>query len=613
MIEALAYLTAAVLCVPLAKRLGLGSVLGYLIGGAIIGPWGFGWVRDIESAQHLSEFGVVLMLFVIGLELEPKRLVDMRRDVFGGGTLQVALCGSLLMGAILLMGWGWKAALVAGFALALSSTAIAVATMNERNFLPTPTGQTAFSILLFQDIAAIPLLAIVPLLGAAESASHEPGWIAAGKAFGAIAAVIVIGRYLTRPLLRVIAATDLREVFTAFALLLVIGIAELMVLAGLSMGLGAFLAGVLLASSEYRHALETDIEPFKGLLLGLFFIAVGMAIDFGLLIDAPGKVLALVAAYLVVKLAALWLVARLAGVNARQRLLFAMLISQGGEFAFVVFGTARLAGVLDRESEGLLTLVVALSMATTPLLLIIHDWWMARTECAKGKAQDADVIDERDAPVIVAGFGRFGQIVGRLLMANGVRTVVLDHDPDQIEMLRRFGNKVFYGDATRLDLIEAAGAKTARLLVNAIDDVEDNLALTDLVRAHFPHLGIVARARNVTHYVQLKQRGVDIVERESFEAALAAGRRALEALGHDPYRAAEMTNLFRRHNVRTLDAMVPLFADEERWVSAAKAGREELEAQFAKDRAQFEKTHPGKGWEAGSGPPAESDHASARQ
>jgi glutathione-regulated potassium-efflux system ancillary protein KefC len=617
MTEALAYLTAAVLCVPLAKRLGLGSVLGYLIAGAIIGPWGFGLIKNIESAQHLAEFGVVLMLFVIGLELEPKRLMAMKRDVFGGGTLQVALCGALLMGAILAMGWGWKAALVAGFALALSSTAIAVATMNERNFLPTPTGQTAFSILLFQDIAAIPLLAIVPLLGVAAAGSAaaqgEPGWIGAAKAFGAIAAVIVIGRYLTRPLLRIIAATDLREVFTAFALLLVIGIAELMVLAGLSMGLGAFLAGVLLAGSEYRHALETDIEPFKGLLLGLFFIAVGMAVDFGLLINAPFKVIGLVLAYLVVKVVALWLVARLMGVNARQRLLFALLISQGGEFAFVVFGAARMAGVLDRDTEGLLTIVVALSMATTPLLLIAHDGWMARAECAQGEKKDADVIDETDAPVIIAGFGRFGQIIGRLLMANGIRTVVLDHDPDQIEMLRKFGNKVFYGDATRLDLIEAAGAKEARLLINAIDDVEDNLALTDLVREHFPNLNIVARARNVTHYVELKKRGVDIVERESFEAALNAGRRALEALGHDPYRAAEMANLFRRHNIKTLDAMIPHFGDEERLVSAAKAGREELEAQFAKDRAKFERAHSGKGWSAAPDVPAGSDHAAERK
>ncbi|HEX4857724.1 MAG TPA: glutathione-regulated potassium-efflux system protein KefC [Usitatibacteraceae bacterium] len=596
--EALVYLLAAVICVPLAKRLGLGSVLGYLIAGALIGPWGLRLIGNVDSAVHLAEFGVVLMLFVIGLELEPKRLMAMKKDVFGGGAWQLALCGLALGAAAMALGLAWPVALAMGAALALSSTAIALATMNERNFLATPTGQTGFAILLFQDIAAIPLLAIVPLLGGAAVAADGAGagWLAAGKALGAIALVIVAGRFLLRPLLRAVAASGLREVFTAFALLVVIGIAQLMTLAGLSMGLGAFLAGVLLAGSEYRHALETDIEPFKGLLLGLFFIAVGMTIDFGLLIAAPLKVGLLVAAYLAIKLLALWLVARVLGVTARQRWLFAVLLSQGGEFAFVVFGAARASGVLPRETEALLTIIVALSMATTPLLLIALDAWSARRECANAGADRADAIDVRDAPVIIAGFGRFGQIVGRLLMANGVRTVVLDHDPDQIEMLRRFGSKVFYGDATRLDLLEAAGAAEARLLVNAIDDIEDNLKLTDLVRAHFPGLTILARARNVTHYLELKSRGVTLVERETFESALAAGRHALEALGIEPFRARDMANLFRRHNVRSTDAMLAHLRDDERLVSAAKAGREELEQQFARDREQFERAYSGKGW-----------------
>lgn len=598
MIDALIYLAAAVICVPLAKRLGLGSVLGYLIAGALIGPWGLRFIEDVESTLHFAEFGVVLMLFVIGLELEPKRLMAMRRSVFGGGSLQVAVCGVALAGGAMLFGLGWKAALVVGAALALSSTAIAVATMTERNFLPTPTGQAGFAILLFQDIAAIPLLAIVPLLGAGVAGSADPGWLAAAKAFGAIAAVIVIGLYLTRPLLRIIAASDLREVFTAFALLLVIGISQVMLLAGLSMGLGAFLAGVLLASSEYRHALETDIEPFKGLLLGLFFISVGMAIDFGLLLSKPGTVALLVIGFLLVKIATLWAVARVIGINQRQRWLFAILLSQGGEFAFVVFGASRVAGVLSRESEALLTMAVALSMATTPLLLILHDWWMARIECAKGgKQAEADVIDEKDAPVIIAGFGRFGQIVGRLLMANGVRTVVLDHDPDQIELLRKFGNKVFYGDATRLDLLHAAGARHAKLLINAIDDVEDSLKLADLARENFPQLKIIARARNVTHYVELRKRGVEIVERETFESALLAGRHALEGIGFDRFRARDMANIFRRHNIGVTEAMIPHFGDEERLVSAAKAGRDELAEQFAKDQKQFEREHTGKGWQ----------------
>ena len=597
MIDALIYLAAAVICVPLAKRFGLGAVLGYLIAGALIGPWGLRLVWDVDSALHLSEFGVVLMLFVIGLELEPKRLMSMRKSVFGGGALQLGICGAALAGGALAFGLGWKAALVIGAALALSSTAIAVATMGERNFLPTPTGQAGFAILLFQDIAAIPLLAIVPLLGAQGVAHADPGWMNALKAFSAIAAVIVIGLYLTRPLLRIVAATDLREVFTAFALLLVIGISQVMQLAGLSMGLGAFLAGVLLASSEYRHALETDIEPFKGLLLGLFFISVGMTIDFGLLGSRPGLVVALLLGLLIAKLLTLWAVARVIGISSKQRWLFAILLSQGGEFAFVVLGASRVAGLLTREWEALLTMAVALSMATTPLLLILHDWWMARIECAKGgKQDDADVIDEQDAPVIIAGFGRFGQIVGRLLMANGIRTVVLDHDPDQIELLRKFGSKVFYGDATRLDLLHAAGAGKAKLLVNAIDDVEDNLKLVDLVRLHFPQLKIVARARNVTHYVELRKRGIEIVERETFESALHAGRHALEAMGFDRFRARDMANIFRRHNIRITEAMIAHFDDDDRLVSASKAGRDELEQQFANDRQQFEKEHSSKGW-----------------
>jgi glutathione-regulated potassium-efflux system ancillary protein KefC len=598
LVDALIYLAAAVICVPIAQRLKLGAVLGYLIAGAIIGPWGLKLVEDVESIMHFSEFGVVLMLFVIGLELEPKRLIEMRRAVFGGGVLQIGLTGLALGLACLAMGLGWKAALVAGVALALSSTAIAVATMNERNFLPTPTGQSGFAILLFQDIAAIPLLAIIPLLGGAVAgaASGEPGWLPAAKAFGAIAAVIIVGLYLTRPLLRLIAATDLREVFTAFSLLLVIGIAQVMTMAGLSMGLGAFLAGVLLASSEYRHALETDIEPFKGLLLGLFFISVGMAIDFGLLVSQPLTVAGLITGFLLLKLATLWLTARIIGVTSRQRWLFAILLSQGGEFGFVVFAAAQLAGVLSKEWAALLTMTVALSMATTPLLLLLHDWWLARIECRKAGADDADEIDEKEARVIIAGFGRFGQIIGRLLFANGVKAVVLDHDPDQIELLRKFGYKVFYGDATRLDLLHAAGAKEATLLINAIDDVEDSIKLTDLVRENFPNLKMVARARNVTHYVELRTRGVELVERETFESALRAGRHALESLGFDRFRARDMAMIFRRHNIRVTEALIPMFDDDDRLVSAAKAGRDELEEQFAKDRQQFDSEHSSKGW-----------------
>ncbi len=591
MIDALIYLAAAVFTVPIAKKLGLGSVLGYLIAGAAIGPWGLSLVSDVESIMHFSEFGVVLMLFVIGLELEPKRLWSMRREVFGGGALQLGICGIALAIAGLLIGLRWQAALVAGLALALSSTAIAVATMAERNFLPTPTGRASFAILLFQDVAAIPLLAVIPLLAIGAAASSEPFWFDALKAAGAILGVVFIGRYLTRPALRIMASTDLREVFTAFALLLVIGIAQLMTLAGLSMALGAFLAGVLLASSEYRHALESDIEPFKGLLLGLFFISVGMSIDFGLLVSKPLTVALLIGGFLTIKMMTLWMVAKILGITTKQRLLFAVLLSQGGEFAFVVFGAAQLAGVIPTEWIALLTMAVALSMVSTPLLLLVHDKWLANQAEAE---READAIDEVGS-VIIAGFGRFGQIIGRVLLANGVRVVVLDHDPDQIDMLRKFGYKVYYGDATRLDLLEAAGAKNATLIINAIDDIDDSLALTDRVLEHFPKLNMIARARNVTHYIELYKRGVSVIERETFESALKTGRHALEVMGNDRFRAREIVDMFRRHNISALHAMMPHFGDDARIQSGANTGREELEKQLANDQIRFDEEHS-KGW-----------------
>jgi glutathione-regulated potassium-efflux system ancillary protein KefC len=590
--DALIYLAAAVVCVPIAKRMGFGSVLGYLLAGVAIGPWVLNLVSDVETIMHFSEFGVVLMLFVIGLELDPKRLWSMRSEVFGGGSLQIALCGAALAACSMFVGLGWKPALIAGLALALSSTAIAVATMNERNFMPTPTGRAGFAILLFQDIAAIPLLAVIALLAVGPAASPEPFWVDALKAFGAIVGVVVIGRYFTRPALRLMASTDLREVFTAFALLLVISIAQLMALAGLSMALGAFLAGVLLASSEYRHALESDIEPFKGLLLGLFFISVGMSIDFGLFQSQPAKVAMLVIGFLLVKILTLWLTARIIGINSKQRWLFAVLLSQGGEFAFVVFAAARLAKVLPLEWEGLLVMMVALSMATTPLLLILHDKVIAQQ--AEDK-READVIDDT-GPVIIAGFGRFGQIVGRLLLATGIKPVVLDHDPEQIEMLTKFGYKVYYGDASRLDLLEAAGAKGAQLIVNAIDNMEDSVALTARVKQHFPNVKLIARARNVSHYIELHKLGVDIIERETFESALKTGRHTLEVLGMDRFRAREIADIFRRHNVQSMHALMPDFDDDECLSSGAKAGRAELERQLKEDQIKFDEEH-GKGWQ----------------
>ncbi|MBI2393292.1 MAG: glutathione-regulated potassium-efflux system protein KefC [Deltaproteobacteria bacterium] len=574
--DTMVYLAAAVVCVPLAARLRLGSVLGYLVAGCVIGPFGLRLVADVQSTLHFAEFGVVLMLFLIGLELDPARLWQMRGAVFGGGSLQMAASGLVLALGLRAVGLSWTAAIVAGLSIALSSTAIAIQTMRERGLLTTPMGRTAFAVLLFQDVAAIPLIALVPLLAGGGRLEV----LGVAKVLAAVLAVIVIGRYLTAPILRVMARTGLREVFTAFALLLIVAIAQLMHAAGVSMALGAFLAGVLLASSEFRHALETDIEPFKGLLMGLFFIAVGMSIDFSLLRASPLLVVSLVASVLALKGAALALISSKLEVPTPQRWLFAALLSQGGEFAFVVFGVAGQARLMPGRWDGILTLVVALSMACTPLLLLLHDRLMRRAV----PHRDADVIEHDGAPVIIAGFGRFGQIVGRLLFASGIRATVLDHDPDQIALLEKFGFRVFYGDATRTDLLHSAGIEHARLLVVAIDDQAASLRLITEVREHYPEVRIVARARNVGHYLALRQLGIDLIERETFESSLRAGRRALEVLGVHPYEAREAADRFRAHNVRSLEELLPFLADESRRLSMARAAREQLEAQFARDR-----------------------------
>ena len=544
LIQALIYLGAAALIVPVAVRLGLGSVLGYLIAGCVIGPWGFRLVTDAEAILHFAEIGVVLMLFVIGLELDPRRLWKLRASVFGGGALQMVACGLLLGGFCILLGMDWKVATLIGLTLALSSTAIAMQAMNERNLTVSQMGRSAFSVLLFQDIAAIPLVAMIPLL-AASGASTTMGAFAlsALKVVGALALVILLGRYVTRPLLRFVARSGLREVFSAVALFLVFGFGLLLEEAGLSMAMGAFLAGVLLASSEYRHALESDIEPFKGLLLGLFFIGVGMSIDFGTLVTHPLRILILLVGFLVIKMGMLWLIARPLTVPNKQRRWFAVLLGQGSEFAFVVFGAAQMANVLDAEWAKALTLAVALSRLE---------------KTGSEQEREADEIDEEQPRVIIAGFGRFGQIVGRLLLSSGVKMVILDHDPDHVETLRKFDMKVFYGDATRVDLLESAGAAKAEVLINAIDDPETSMQMVELVKEHFPELTIISRARDVDHYIRLRQAGVEAPERETFEGALKSGRMALENLGLGAYEARERADLFRRFNTEMVEEMVAM-------------------------------------------------------
>jgi glutathione-regulated potassium-efflux system ancillary protein KefC len=460
--------------------------------------------------------------------------------------------------------------------------------------MATPAGTAAFGILLFQDIAAIPMIAIVPMLGVSATGGDGQGWLGALKVIGVIAMLIFGGRYLMRPVLRLIAKTDMREIFTAFALLLVIAIGLLMQSVGMSMALGTFLAGVLLADSEYRHALETDLEPFKGLLLGLFFIAVGMSIDFGVLLTQPLLIAGMLVAFLVIKIAVLYGLSKLFGIPDEQQALFAFVLSQGGEFAFVVFGAAATAKVFNEETASLLAVTVALSMALTPLLLLLYDK-LIEPHFAAAKKRPDDAIKAQDNPVIIAGFGRFGQIVGRLLRVNGIRSTVLDHDPDNIDLLRKFGFKVFYGDATRVDLLHAAGAGKARVLVVAIDDVEDSIALVEAVKREFPHLTIVARARNVTHYYDLLDRGVTVIERETFESSLQLGRDVLQELGFGAFQARQAAMKFRTHNIKTLYNVYPYYKDQQKYISLSAKARKELEDMFARD-AEALRTERRGGW-----------------
>jgi glutathione-regulated potassium-efflux system ancillary protein KefC len=567
----------------------------------VIGPWGLGFVSDPESILRFAEFGVVLMLFLVGLELDVKEVMALRRPVFGGGSVQMLACGLALAAALLLLGLSWQAALVAGLALAISSTAIAVQNMAERNLLTAPVGRNVIAVSIFQDISAIPLMAAVPLfaVGVAGAATADAGspWLAVAKGLGAIVAVLVIGSLIMPPLMRLIAKAGVREIFTALALLLVIGISELMTLAGLSMALGAFIAGVLLAQSEYRKALQADIEPFKGLLLGLFFIAVGMSIDFGVVRGAPLLLAAMVLGFIVIKGLVVAAIAPVLGGRGRERWLYAALLTPGSEFAFVVFGVAREARVLPGQWEPLLTAAVALSMACAPLLLIAYDKLVARQARAQ---RDADAVTDEGHGVVIAGFGRYGQIVGRMLLAHGLRPTVLDHDPDNIDFIRQFGYKVFYGDATRRDLLESAGIAKAKLLVVAIDGVEDSLQLVDLVRGDFPQVSIVARARNVRHWLELTERGVTAVQRETFDSALRSGRDALQVLGLAPYEAREFAEAFRRQNEATLQALLPHFRDQDKTVAIAKSGRQELEENLRRDREARAQAQGGQAWDDGA-------------
>jgi len=599
LLQAFVYLAAAVIAVPVAQRLGLGSVLGYLLAGVAIGPFALGLLgTGGQDVMHVAEFGVVMMLFVIGLELQPALLWRLRGPILGLGGLQVLVSTVVLAAAAIALGLPVRGALAVGMTLSLSSTAIVLQSLNERGVLGTAGGQSAFAVLLFQDIAVIPMLAIFPLLaapGAVVAAadahgetvvSHLPAWGQTLAVLAAVGLVVAGGRFVLGPVLHQIARTRLREIFTAATLLLVVGIALLMSAVGLSPALGTFLAGVVLANSEFRHELESDIDPFKGLLLGLFFIAVGASIDFGLILEQPLVIIGLVAGIIAAKLAVLLVLGRAFRLSVDQALLLAFALPQVGEFAFVLFSFAGQQGVLAPSITGPLVAAVALSMAVTPLLLLVNERVIQpRTGTRVAASRPPDVADE-GGTVLIAGFGAFGATVGRLLRASGVHTTVLDNDSDRVDLLRRMGLTVYYGDATRHDLLHAAGAARARLIVIALDTPERTLDLVHTVRRHFPQLTILARAFDWQDAHDLLHAGVANVYRDTLDTSLRLGSDALRLLGVRAYRAHRAAQRFLKHDEESVRELTGRRDDRGTYASAARQRIEDLERMFEADRAE---------------------------
>jgi monovalent cation:proton antiporter-2 (CPA2) family protein len=600
-LQALIYLAAAVVSVPIAKRLGLGSVLGYLIAGIAVGPFGFGLVgEEGQDVLHFAEFGVVMMLFLIGLELQPSLLWRLRSSILGLGGLQVGFTAVVIAGIAMAVGLDWRSSLAVGLIFSLSSTAIVLQTLQEKGLMKTGGGRSAFSVLLFQDLAVIPMLAILPLLArpgahhAVGEAGHSttwveglPGWAAALVVAAAVGAIVVGGRLLIRPAFRFIARARVPEIFTAAALLLVIGIALLMTRVGLSPALGTFLAGVVLATSEYRHELEGDIEPFKGLLLGLFFIAVGASINFAQIAQQPVLIGGLVAALIVIKFIILAVLGRVFGLAHDQNLLFSFSLAQAGEFGFVLLSFATQQDVLGLDITTPLVAVVALTMALTPLLMLINERLVQPRFGTREKVdREADEMEESN-PVIVAGYGRVGTIIGRLLRSNGIGATVLEVDSDHVDLLRRIGHKVFYGDASRLDLLRAAGAETAKLLVIAVDDPERILELVETARKHFPHLTIFSRAIGRTHAYELLEVGLDTVYRETLDTSLRMGFDVMRELGVPAFEAQRRMRRFRMHDEEMMREASGQREDAKTFMHLVRQQSEELERLLSTDTSDL--------------------------
>ncbi len=576
--QALIYLAAGIIAVPIFKRIGLGSVLGYLVAGVAIGPWGLRLVSDPKTVLQIAEIGVVLLLFLVGLELNAQRVWNMRRAILGLGSVQVLVTIAAVAGIALLFKQPLFVGLIAGMGFAMSSTAIGLATLTEKNLLPTPGGQASFAVLLFQDLAVVPLLLILNVFTGENNNLNQKS---AAEAIGIIVLLILAGRFLVRPVLRYIAETRLREVFVGFSLLVVLGTAALMEWVGLSMALGAFLAGVMLADSEYRHELELDIEPFKGLLLGLFFIAVGMSVDLSLFQRTPWLVLGIALGLVALKLVLLFHISRGFGYcNRADAGLFAVALSQGGEFAFVLFGAS--GSLLSPQVISILNAAVATSMLTTPFLVMGYERFMMRNPESRTE-RAADPIRESN-PVIVAGFGRFGQVVVRVLRGLGIGATVIDIDPGQIETVRRFGQKTYYGDATRLDLLASAGAASAKVLLLAIDDPDAALQAVKRVRQRFPELAVIARARGRTDAYEYAEMGITAV-REVFGSALYASVRILVTLGFEEAEAERIVQRFREYDERQVAQSAPHRHDVQKLIALTEKGRRDI-AQLLSEEAR---------------------------
>lgn len=579
LVQATIYLSSAIFLVPLFKKLGLGSVLGYLIAGILIGPYALKLIPDPEHVLHFAEFGVVLMLFLVGLELESQKIWELRKILFGLGGLQVLSTVGLVTFAAHLMHFTWPVAIVIGMGVAMSSTAIGITALTEKKLLSTPGGQASFATLLFQDLSVIPLFMLLALIAPITTESaFDLGAVA--KAIGVIVVIIFASRTLLRPIMRIVAQTEIREIFVAFSLLLVIGVSLAMQSVGLSMALGTFLAGVLLADSEYRYELRLDIEPVKGLLLGLFFIAVGMSVDLSLLANAPLMIFGFALLVVMTKMAILMGLGRLFKYSFRDNLLFGVALSQIGEFAFVIFGIALTQNTIPRDTYNILNAIVAVSMLITPLLLLLYDRFLT-LDCG---VRPKDTIEENNS-VIIAGFGRFGQIVGRVLLARGITATLIDNDPNQVDLMRNFGWRCYYGDASRLDLLEEAGIATAKLFVISVNDPVAALNIGKLVKARWPNLAVVTRARSRTDAFDLRDIGLDPI-RETFYSSLVAAKQALLAIGESPSAAAKIIKHFERHDLEQLEATRTIRHDINALRSMAEQGRQDLKDLLLLEQAE---------------------------